>query len=65
MKVQYFPGTDTVLVIFNSQPVAQTKDLDENTLLELDGVGNLVSITIEHAKERAEISNFSFQQIAD
>ena len=64
MKVQYFPDTDTVLVTLNNLPVAQTRDLDENTLLELDSNGNLVSITIEHARERADIANFSFEQVA-
>jgi uncharacterized protein YuzE len=64
MKVQYFPETDTVLVTLNNQPVAQTKDLDENTLLDLDSNGNLVSITIEHARDRADIANFSFEQVA-
>ena len=64
MKVQYFPDTDTVLVTLNNKSVALTKDLDENTLLDLDSAGNLVSITIEHAKEGADISNFSFEQIA-
>ncbi|MGB8856197.1 MAG: DUF2283 domain-containing protein [Burkholderiales bacterium] len=64
MKVQYFEDTDTVLVTLNSNPVAETKDLDENTLLDLDSNGNLVSITIEHAKDRADISNFSFEQVA-
>lgn len=64
MKVQYFEDTDTVLVTLNSNPVAETKDLDENTLLDLDSKGNLVSITIEHAKDRADISNFSFEQVA-
>lgn len=64
MKVQYFPDTDTVLVTLNNLPVAQTSDLDENTLLDLDSNGNLVSITIEHARERADIANFSFEQVA-
>ncbi len=64
MKVQYFPDTDTVLVTLNNLPVAQTRDLDENTLLDLDSNGNLVSITIEHARERADIANFSFEQVA-
>jgi uncharacterized protein YuzE len=64
MKVQYFPDTDTVLVTLNNKPVAETKDLDENTLLDLDSDGNLVSITIEHAKDRADISNFSFERVA-
>lgn len=64
MKVQYFPDTDTVLVTLNNQPVTETKDLDENTMLDLDSNGNLASITIEHARERADITHFSFEQIA-
>ena len=64
MKAQYFPDTDKVLVTCHSRPVTQTKDLDESTLLDLDSNGNLISITIENARERAEIANFSFKQVA-
>jgi uncharacterized protein YuzE len=61
MKIQYFSDTDTILVILNDNPVNETRDFDENTLFDLDENGNLVSITIEHAKERAGIPNFSYQ----
>jgi len=33
MKVQYFEDTDTLYIEFQSQQIAQTRDLDENTLL--------------------------------
>ena len=36
MKVQYFEDTDTLYIEFQSQQIAQTRDLDENTLLDLD-----------------------------
>ena len=49
---------------FRSVEVAETKDLDENTLLDLDGEGNLCGITIEHASERADIPHFSYEQVA-
>ena len=32
--------------------------------MDLDEKGNLVSMTIEHAKERADISEVSFLQMA-
>jgi len=64
MKIQYFPDTDTVYVQLNDNPVLETKDLGENTVIDVDARGNLVSITIEHARERADIANFVFQQIA-
>lgn len=41
-----------------------TKDLDENTLLDLDREGAICAITIEHASERADIPHFSYEQVA-
>jgi len=63
MKIKYFQDTDTLYIEFRSAEVSQTKDLDENTLLELDSSGNICAITIEHASERAEIPKFSYEQI--
>ncbi len=63
MRITYFKDTDTLLVNFNDHEIAETKDLSENVLVELDETGNVVSMTIEHAAKQAEISNFSFNQI--
>ncbi len=65
MKIQYFADTDTVYVLLNDKPVSETKDLDENTVIDVDAHGNLVGITIEHARERADITNFVFQQVSE
>ncbi len=64
MKIKYFKDTDTILMIFKDAEIADTRDLDENTLVEFDAEGNLVSITIEHATERANINDFSYEQLA-
>jgi len=64
MKIQYFQDTDTLYIELRPSEVAEARDLDENTLLELDAGGNLCAITIEHASERADIPHFSFEQIA-
>jgi uncharacterized protein YuzE len=45
--------------------VHETKDLNENILLDLDKNGNVVSMTIEHAAKQTEIANFSFNQISE
>lgn len=63
MKIKYFQDTDTLYIEFRVVEVAETKDLDENTLLDLDHKGNICGITIEHASERAEIPKFSYEQI--
>lgn len=48
---------------FRDAPVAETRDLDENTLLDIDAQGGIVAITVEHASERAGIPEFSYQQV--
>lgn len=64
MKIRYFQDTDTLLIEFREAPIVQTRDLDENTLLELDAQGNVCAITIEHASTRAGIPQFSYEQVA-
>ena len=63
MKIQYFPDTDTVYLQLTDNEVVETRDLNENTILDLDADGNLVALTLEHAQELADIFDFSFQQI--
>jgi uncharacterized protein YuzE len=63
-KIRYFEDTDTLHLTFNEAAVDETRDLDENNLIEFDADGNLVSMTIEHARERADAANSSFQQMA-
>lgn len=49
MKIQYFQDTDTLYIELKLAEVSETKDLDEDTLLDLDRNGNIFGITIEHA----------------
>jgi uncharacterized protein YuzE len=63
MRVRYYKDTDTLYIEFRDVPVSETRDLDENTLLELDEKGNVCAITIEHASERAGIPEFSYEQV--
>jgi uncharacterized protein YuzE len=64
MKIRYFAETDTLHIEFRDVPVMETRDLDENTLLDLDEQGNVSAITVEHASERAGIPEFSDEEVA-
>jgi uncharacterized protein YuzE len=64
MKIKYFQDTDTLYIEFKPEPIATSRDLDENTLLEFDAQGRICAITVEHAKERTNIPEFSFEQLA-
>ena len=63
MKVKYFQDTDTLYIEFRPVDAAETRDLDENTFLEIDAEGKICGITIEHASERTENPAFSFEQV--
>jgi len=63
MKVKYFPDTDTLLVHFSDKKIADTRDLNENVLVEFDKDGRVVSMTIEHAGQHVDVNEFSYQNV--
>jgi uncharacterized protein YuzE len=63
VKIKYFSDTDTALVEFSDKDVEETREISENVYIDLDKDGSLVSMTIEHAKEKANISELSFIQM--
>ena len=64
MKVSYFNDTDTLYIEFRASDIAETRDLDDNTLLDVDANGNLCAITFEHASDRADVSKVVVEGIA-
>ena len=54
MKAKYFQDTDTLYLELRDSQVAETRDLDQDTLLDYDGDGRIVGITIEHARTRMD-----------
>jgi uncharacterized protein YuzE len=65
MKITYFKDTDSLLVTLNDNHIAETRDFNEDILFELDKTGNLVSMTIEHASKKANMTDFSFNQVSN
>jgi len=63
MKIKYFSDTDTALVEFSDLEVAETKEINENIYIDLDTSGNLVAMTIEHARKQANLPHLSYEQI--
>ncbi len=64
MKVSYFEDTDTLYIELKGSGVAETRDLDENTILDLDADGKLVAITMEHASTRTDVQHIKLSGIA-
>jgi uncharacterized protein YuzE len=64
MKVKYFSDTDTAHVEFTDKEIHETKEISENIYIDIDTKGNIASMTIEHAKDNAELWEFSYQEMS-
>lgn len=64
MKIQYFEDTDTLYVEFRDHDIVETKDLDENTTLDVDAEGNVLAITFEHASTPTDVRHLTLEGIA-
>lgn len=63
MNVKYFKDTDTALLEFSDHPIDETREISDDVYVDLDKDGNLVSMTIEHAAQRAALPQVSVQEI--
>jgi uncharacterized protein YuzE len=64
MKLKYFEDTDTLYIEFRAQKISASKDLDENSVLDLDAEGNICAITFEHASARTDVQQVTLEGIA-
>ncbi|MDH4393522.1 MAG: DUF2283 domain-containing protein [Aquabacterium sp.] len=64
MKTRHFKDTDTFHIELQPGTVAETRGLDENTLVDVGAAGQLLAITTEHAQACAALPAFTYKQIA-
>ena len=64
MTIRYFRDTDTALIDFTENPVAETKEINENVYIDVDNHGNIVSMTIEHAKESGGLEELVYREMS-
>jgi len=63
MRIKYFADTDTALLEFSINSPVETREVNENIYLDLDSQGRVVSLTIEHAGQSANMEEFLYQRI--
>lgn len=65
MKIKYFKETDTAYLELSDRLIRETKEIFNNLYADLDENGNLVGLTIEHAKSQTDLSDVIFEQIPE
>lgn len=63
MKIKYFEDTDTLYIEFREAEIVETRDYDDNTLIDIDAAGQMCGITVEQAKQRVDLPEFSYEKI--
>ena len=51
-------------VVLLPDDVVESRDLDENTVIDLDAEGHICALTMEHAKDRTDVPHFTFEEVA-
>jgi uncharacterized protein YuzE len=62
MKVKYIRNTDTALLEFLDAIVEVTREINEDVYVDLDATGNVVSMTIEHARRNSGLPDVLVQE---
>lgn len=64
MKLSYFEDTDTLYIEFKETDISESRDLDENTIIDLDNNDDIIAITFEHASIRTDVQHLTLSGIA-
>ena len=64
MKLSYFKDTDTLYIEFKADGAVETRELDENTFMDIDANQQIVALTIEHASHRTDVNELTLNGIA-
>lgn len=63
MNIKYFSDTDTAHMEFTNNKISETKEINNDIYIDLDKNGDLVSITVEHAKMKAMLPELHYQEV--
>jgi uncharacterized protein YuzE len=56
MKLHYHPETDSLYIELKSGPGAETREIVDGLLVDLDAKGEVVGIDIDHASRKLDLS---------
>ena len=55
MKLHYYPETDSLYIDLNSRPSADSREIANGLVIDLDAEGNIVGIDIDHASQKLDL----------
>lgn len=59
MTFEYYPDTDTLYIALRPGPGVDAEEVATDVVLDFDGEGNVIGMTVEHASLKTDLSSFS------
>jgi uncharacterized protein YuzE len=63
MKLHYYPGTDSLYLDLNAKPSADSRDVAEGLVIDLDSAGQVVGIDIQHASQLLDLNTLETESL--
>ena len=63
MKFQYYPDTDSLYFELKPDSGAQTREISDGLIVDLDADGEVVGFDIDHASERFDLSTLETEAL--
>ena len=63
MKISYDKATDSLYIHLSDRASVDSDEVTDGVVLDFDANGALVGIDVQHASDRADLSNFSLLQL--
>ncbi|MDO8615161.1 MAG: DUF2283 domain-containing protein [Dehalococcoidia bacterium] len=63
MKLHYYPETDSLYIDLNPNPGADSREVADGVVLDLDADGNVVGIDIQRASHRLDLKTLETEAL--
>ena len=63
MKLHYYSDTDSLYIDLKDLPSADSREVADGVVLDLDAAGKIVGIDIQHASERLDLKTLEAQDL--
>ena len=63
MKLHYYPDTESLYIEFKPGPGAETREVSDGLVVDLDATGDVVGFDIDRASQRLDLSTLETESL--
>jgi uncharacterized protein YuzE len=63
MRIEYFPETDSLYIELTARPGADSREIEDGIVIDVDAEGHLVGIDIDQASKHLDLGTLDVRRI--